>query len=131
MGQDTDLVSAAKWRGRQLESSDGAVVGKVEAVLYDFVSSKPIWVGVSSGPFGVHTALVPVRDTSAEGDRLRAVYSKAVIEEQPPLDVGEAFDSLTGEHKLYDYFGVPFDEHSDVRVLHRDTELPGLERTTE
>lgn len=129
--QDTELRRVARWRGRQLVASDGAMLGKVEAVLYDFVSGKPVWIGVGSGPFGLRTVLVPVDRTVEDGEVLRTEDPKALIEEQPPVDVGEGFDSLSGEDDLHEYFSVPFDEHSDIRVLRRGSDLPGLEDVEE
>jgi hypothetical protein len=117
------LPELAAWRGRLLTSADGARVGEIEEVYYDFLSGRPVWIGVGGGgPLGVRTLLVPA------GDHLGVDYPKSIIEDQPAADAGESFGSTSDARALYAYFGLPFDDAIDLRVLRRHDDLPGLER---
>jgi hypothetical protein len=48
--------------------------------------------------------------------------------DQPHIDVGEGFASLTDEEHVYRYFGLPFDEVRDIRVLRAGQPIPGMQR---
>jgi hypothetical protein len=125
--QRWDLSSLSAYRGREIVSSDGHRLGSLTKIVYDYVDQEPVWLGVGSG---LHTYLAPASAASGEQEHLRLCFSRATITREPPVDIGEGFDSLTAEHGLYDYFGIPFNELRDVRVLHAGEALPGLLRVT-
>jgi len=125
--QHWDLRSLGGYRGKNVLSSDGFKLGTMTKIVYDYVSQDPVWLGIGSG---IRTFLAPAFGAHEENDHLRLAYSKARIAGEPPVDIGEGFDSLTGEHKLYEYFGIPFDELRDVRVLQCGDAYPGLLRVT-
>jgi hypothetical protein len=61
-------------------------------------------------------------------NRLVANQTKERVLAQPHVDVGEGFASLTEEERIYRYFGLPFDELRDIRVLREGQPLPGTQR---
>jgi hypothetical protein len=126
--QQWDLRSLGGFRGKPVVSADGFRLGILTNIVYDYVSQDPVWLGIGSG---IRTFLAPAFAASEENDHHRVGYSKARIAGEPPVDIGEGFDSLTDEHNLYNYFGIPFDELRDVRVLHGGDEYPGLIRVTQ
>jgi hypothetical protein len=121
------LTELSAYRGRAVISADGYKLGTLAKIVYDYKDGQPLWLGVGAG---VHTYLVPASAASGEQDHLRLGYARATILNEPVVDIGEGFDSLAGEHNLYDYFGITFDELRDVRVLHQRDALPGLMRVT-
>jgi len=127
---DWSLEQLAEWRGKDVVSADGVKVGEVKDIVYDYVSGEPVWIGIGSGFLGIKTLLVPAAGAIRDGgDHLCVSYPREVIVNQPDFDLGEGFDYITEEHQIYRYFGVPFDETVDLRVLRDGEDLPGLEST--
>ena len=122
------LEQLAVWRQRDAVSSDGAKLGEVKAIYYDYLTGEPVWIAAGSGLLGIRTLLVPAASASPEGEHLRVSYTKDVVEGQPDADIGEGFDYTSEEHELYNYFEIPFDEKTDLRALHPGDEIPGRER---
>lgn len=120
------LSLAATWRGSNLWSSDGQMKGRVVAVLYEYRTRAPLWLGVSAGPFGVRTLLVPIASVYVEGSHLRTTHSSLELNGQPHVDVGEGLDSLIDQRDIFAYFGLEGPEDADMRVLHIGQDLPGL-----
>src|SRR4051812_13415923 len=127
MIEQWSLAQIGRWRGHHARSSDGVELGKVEEIIYDYVSGDPIWLGISAPPMGFRTLLAPVSGATVDGEHLRLPYTASTIADQPPVDVGAGWDSLSDEHAIYGYFAVPFDKNGDVRVLHPGEYLPGTE----
>jgi hypothetical protein len=120
------LRELAEWRGRGLHCQDG-YLGDVHEVLYDYVSLEPEWLGLPSRPVPFRTLLVPAAEARVTGDHLIVPMSRDRVLGQPHIDVGQGFASLTDEEQIYNYFGLPFLEVRDVRVLRSGQELPGIE----
>jgi hypothetical protein len=120
------LRELAGWRGRGLHCQDG-YLGDVHEVLYDYVSLEPEWLGLPSRPVPFRTLLVPAAEARVTGDHLSVPMSRDRVLGQPHIDVGQGFASLTDEEQIYNYFGLPFLEVRDVRVLRSGQELPGME----
>jgi hypothetical protein len=128
--QGWDLATLASWRGRDVVAEDGAKLGSLEALVYDYKTGEPLWLGIGGGLFHPHLLLAPAASSTAEGDTLRVALPKDRIVDEPPIEVGEGWNHDEGARMLYEYFGLdwPHAESDDVRVLHRHTELPGRER---
>jgi hypothetical protein len=120
------LRELAGWRGRGLHCQDG-YLADVHEVLYDYVSLEPEWLGLPSRPVPFRTLLVPAAEARVTGDHLSVPMSRDRVLGQPHIDVGQGFASLTDEEQIYNYFGLPFLEVRDVRVLRSGQELPGME----
>jgi hypothetical protein len=121
------LQTLAPLRGSDLSCSDG-VVGRITEILYDYATLEPVWLGVASHPLPFRTLLVPAQSARYEEGHLTVPLERDRIYRQPHVDIGEGIPSITDEHRVYDYFGVPYQEVRDTRVLHLTDEVPGSER---
>jgi hypothetical protein len=126
-GESLSLEQMAAWRGSPLYAMDG-VVGDVQAVLYDYVSREPVWLGVASRPLPFRTLLVPAATAHLVDGFLVVQLDKQRVLDQPHVDIGEGFASLTDEEHMYRYFGLPFEDIRDIRVLHEGQPIPGRQR---
>ncbi|HWC31163.1 MAG TPA: PRC-barrel domain-containing protein [Dehalococcoidia bacterium] len=130
MSDEWSLADLADLRGCKVIAVNGAGVGELEEIIYDFASERPVWLGVAPAQgFALKTVLVPVAGSREQEGRLRVAFSADQIREQPPADIGRGFDSATDQRRLYEYFAVPFDESREVRVLGLDDDIPGQEVT--
>jgi hypothetical protein len=121
------LQQFAQRQGQKLECIDGDV-GRMQEVLYDYLTGTPLWVGVFAHAYSVRPLLVPARAVQSADGRLWTRLSKQQVLDQPPINLGEGFCSLSEEEAICRYFGLPFDDIRDTRVLRRNQEFPGLER---
>jgi len=128
MEHQWSLNNLATWRGKDVVTADGAKLGHLESIVYDYKTQIPVWLGVGTGPLGAHLILVPAVAAAADGDRIHLDLTKERVMQQPPIEIGEGWSYGEDALDLYRYFDLPFNEGDDVRVLHRHTELPGLER---
>jgi hypothetical protein len=110
-----------------LYGQDG-LVGDLREVLYDYVSGEPVWLGVAARPLPFRTLLLPAQVARVIDASLVVPLTRNRVLDQPHIDVGEGFASLTDEEHVYRYFGLPFDEVRDIRVLRRGQPIPGTQR---
>jgi hypothetical protein len=122
------LSNLASWRGKNVVAADGARVGHLESIVYDYKTVEPVWLGVGTGPLGAHIVLAPAKAAAADGDRIFLELTRDTLMNEPPVEIGEGWSYGEDALLLYDYFGVTYNEEHDIRVLHRHTELPGQER---
>jgi hypothetical protein len=113
--------------GDPVYAQDG-VLGDLREVLYDYVSGEPVWLGVASRPLPFRTLLLPAQPARVVDGNLVAPLTRDRVLDQPHIDVGEGFASLTDEEHVYRYFGLPFDEVRDIRVLRAGQPIPGMQR---
>jgi fermentation-respiration switch protein FrsA (DUF1100 family) len=113
--------------GGPLYGQDG-FLGDLREVLYDYVSGEPVWLGVASRPLPFRTLLLPAQVARVIDASLVVPLTRNRVLDQPHIDVGEGFASLTDEEHVYRYFGLPFDEVRDIRVLRRGQPIPGTQR---
>jgi hypothetical protein len=125
--QPLTLEGLAAWRGAPLYGLDG-VLGDLHEVLHDYISGEPVWLGVASRPLPFRTLLVPAQAARVLNSRLVVPLTKQRVLGQPHIDIGEGFASLTDEEHIYRYFGLPFEELRDIRVLREGQPLPGTQR---
>ncbi len=80
--------------GYELQDASGASVGKIEDTVYDAVSNVLKYV-IANG----HTVLADRIEVDAENRRVRAPYSKSLIESSPrPEDPSGEFDQALRAH---------------------------------
>ncbi len=72
--------------GLEVLDSQGAKVGKVEAIYLDVENGKPEWAAVKTGMFGGHATLVPLVDASATESEMTVPYTKDTIKNAPHHD---------------------------------------------
>jgi len=122
-----NLKALAAWRRTDLYCSDGRI-GQIEEIVYDYMTQQPLWFGIESHPLPFRTLLAPVSAAWIIDGRLITNLTRERVLAQPPALIGEGFSSLTDEEHLYEYYGLPFSELRDVRVLRAGEPLPGSER---
>jgi hypothetical protein len=120
-----DLAGLAEWLGSPVLCADGREAGRVSGILYDYVTGEPVWIELGSSPLRPRVLLAPAARAFPEGGRLRLAYTFETLHDQPHADVGAGFVSLIEEQKLHEYFGLPFREVCDLRVLHAGDPQPG------
>ncbi|MEU1055942.1 PRC and DUF2382 domain-containing protein [Streptomyces sp. NPDC005876] len=99
---------------------DGNKIGEASHVFFDDVTGRPEWVSVKTGMFGSNESFVPIRDASLVEDHLEVPYRKDQVKGAPNVDIDAGGHlSATEEHRLYDYYGINWDN-----VL-SDAETPG------
>src|SRR5438132_156643 len=113
------LRELATTRGREVVSNEGGAVGRVSAIIYDYISGEPVWIGIGSVVEPkFRTLLVPARSATGAGQALRVAFSNGQIEGQPHADLGAGFDSLSDTGDLYQYFDMGPLMGRELRVLH-------------
>jgi uncharacterized protein (TIGR02271 family) len=91
--------------GAEVRGSDGAKLGKVDAVYYDNDTDQPEWVSVKSGLFGGHVSLVPLNQGNWDGNALTVPFDKDMIKGAPHHDPDAAL-SPQDEDDLYRHYGM-------------------------
>ncbi|MFE9812702.1 PRC-barrel domain-containing protein [Streptomyces sp. NPDC005227] len=89
----------------------GKKIGDTKHVFLDDASDQPEWISVKTGLFGTNESFVPLREAVLVEDHLEVPYTKATVKDAPhvDLDAGEAL-SADEEHRLYQYYGIAWDE---------------------
>jgi stress response protein YsnF len=91
--------------------TDGNKIGEAKHIFYDDVTGQPDWVTVKTGWFGSHESFVPIHDASMVGDHLEVPYDKTKVKDAPHVDVDAGGHlSEQEEHRLYDYYGIDWDD---------------------
>ncbi|WP_406380338.1 PRC and DUF2382 domain-containing protein [Streptomyces sp. NBC_00197] len=91
--------------------ADGSKVGDAKNVFYDDATGRPEWVTVKAGLFGTNESFVPMRDARMVEDHLEVSVAKDRIKNAPNVDVdGGGHLSEDEEHRLYDHYGIQWDE---------------------
>jgi uncharacterized protein YrrD len=58
--QMPQVTEAYEWRGRNVVSSDGDKIGKLEEIYLDTDTGRPEWATVTTGLFGAQHTFVPL-----------------------------------------------------------------------
>jgi stress response protein YsnF len=89
----------------------GAKIGEAKHVFLDDATGRPEWVSVKTGLFGSSETFVPIRDASVVEDHLEVPYTKDKVKDAPDVVVDSGGHlSREEEHRLYEYYGVKWDE---------------------
>ncbi|MFD7713409.1 PRC and DUF2382 domain-containing protein [Streptomyces sp. NPDC059786] len=91
--------------------AQGKKVGDAKHVFFDDATGRPEWVTVKTGLFGTHESFVPIREASLVEDHVEVPYPKDKIKDAPNVDVDNGGHlSEDEEHRLYDYYGIDWDQ---------------------
>ena len=101
----TNISDPNSLTGAPVHGSDGAKLGKVEAVYLDNDTEAPEWVAVKSGLFGSHVSIVPLSQGSWDGNALTVPFDKDAIQAAPHHDPDAAL-SPQDEDDLYRHYGL-------------------------
>ncbi len=109
----TEITEAYEWPGRTLVDTDGEKIGKVEEIYADGESNKPDWALVHTGLFGTKSHFVPLAGAEPTGEDVRVQVSKSQVKDAPSID-GDGQLSEQEEARLFEHYGVPYDESGTV-----------------
>ena len=104
-----EATEVLEWRGRTAVDSDGDKLGTIEEIYLDAETERPEWALVKLGAFGGKSAFVPLEGATADGDQVRAPFSKQQIEDAPKMDADGQL-SQEDEAALYAHYGIDYDE---------------------
>ncbi len=105
--------------GATVHGSDGAKLGKVDAVYFDNDTGQPEWVAVASGLFGGHVSLVPLGQGNWDGNALTVPFDKQMIQAAPHHDP-DAGLSRADEDDLYRHYGMTTGQQFTASDRRRD-----------
>jgi uncharacterized protein (TIGR02271 family) len=95
------------WRGRDLASSDGSKLGRIEEIYLDTDTNEPEWALIHTGLFGTKQTFVPLREASPGDDQLRVPYEKSQVKDAPSIDPDGQL-SQDEESQLYRHYGLDY-----------------------
>ncbi|WP_369250441.1 PRC-barrel domain-containing protein [Streptomyces sp. R41] len=94
-----------------VHDAEGNKIGDVKHVFLDEVTGQPEWVSVKTGLFGTSESFVPIREATMVEDHLEVPYAKDTVKDAPNVDVDAgAHLSEDEEHRLYEHYGIAWDE---------------------
>ena len=100
-------TDVADWRGRDLATTDGDKLGRIEEIYLDTDSGEPEWALINTGLFGTKQTFVPLRDARQDDDQLRVPYDKSQVKDAPSIEPdGEM--SQSEEADLYRHYGLDY-----------------------
>jgi uncharacterized protein (TIGR02271 family) len=97
------------WRGRELASSDGSKLGRIEEIYLDTETNEPEFALIHTGLFGTKQTFVPLRDASPAGDQLQVPYDKSQVKDAPSIEPDGKM-SQSEEAELYRHYGLGYSE---------------------
>ena len=104
----TDTSNINQYVGMTLYSSDDEKIGRIGQVYLDDTSSRPEFVTVNTGLFGMNESFVPCDAITVTGDRAVVSHSKDKVKDAPNVDLdGDHLDE-SQERELYSYYGVDY-----------------------
>jgi uncharacterized protein (TIGR02271 family) len=115
----TNISDPNALTGAPVHGSDGAKLGKVEAVYLDNDTEAPEWVAVKSGLFGSHVSIVPLSRGSWDGNALTVPFDKDAIQAAPHHDPDVAL-SPADEEDLHRHYGITGTQQSTASEGRRD-----------
>ncbi|MGW3820204.1 PRC-barrel domain-containing protein [Streptomyces sp. NPDC005046] len=109
---------------------DGDKIGDTKHVFLDDATGEPEWVSVKTGLFGTNESFVPTREAAMVEDHLEVPYAKATVKDAPNVDVDAGgFLSVDEEHRLYEHYGIAWDEGQGWQQVADQPDQGGRART--
>ncbi|MEV8070167.1 PRC and DUF2382 domain-containing protein [Streptomyces sp. NPDC085995] len=114
-----------------VHDGDGNKIGEAKHVYLDDVTGLPEFVTVKTGLFGTHETFVPTREASVVRDHIQVPYRKDKVKGAPHIDVDAGGHlSETEEHRLYDYYGLDWNDARRGRMTPGTAGTSGTDTTT-
>ena len=99
------VTEAYEWRGRNVVTSDGDKIGRLEEIYLDTDSGEPEWATVATGLFGAQQTFVPLVDVDHRRGEVVVPYSKDQVKNAPSVDPDGQL-SREEENRLYEHYGI-------------------------
>ena len=108
MEEAMTVEALAASRGALVVSSDGAVVGDLEAIYYDDATDTPEWIGIGTGFIATKRLLAPVEGARVTDRGLELPFPADLIKNAPEAD-GDRIEVET-ERALAAHYGIEWRE---------------------
>ncbi|MEU3184125.1 PRC and DUF2382 domain-containing protein [Streptomyces sp. NPDC006923] len=105
MSADGVFDNPNELNGLAVYDRDGEKIGNVGHVYVDDRTSRPEWVTVKTGLFGMKESLVPLAGARRLGEDLHVPYTKETVKDAPRLDADEHLEP-SQEKQLYQHYGI-------------------------
>ncbi|WP_416069825.1 DUF2382 domain-containing protein [Streptomyces sp. AK02-01A] len=105
MSADGVFDNPNELNGLTVYDRDGEKIGNVGHVYVDDRTSRPEWVTVKTGLFGMKESLVPLAGARRLGEDLHVPYTKDTVKGAPRLDADEHLEP-SQEKQLYQHYGI-------------------------
>ncbi|WP_262496097.1 PRC and DUF2382 domain-containing protein [Nonomuraea sp. SYSU D8015] len=90
--------------------TNGNKIGEVKHVFLDDATSRPEWLCIKTGLFGMRETFVPIRDAEFVSDHVEVPYDKDRVKDAPNVDVDAGGHlSAEEERELYRYYGMDWE----------------------
>ena len=99
------VTEAYEWRGRNVVTSDGDKIGKLEEIYLDTDSGEPEWATVATGLFGAQHTFVPLAEVDHRRGEVVVPYNKDQVKDAPSVDPDGQL-SHEEENRLYEHYGI-------------------------
>jgi len=101
----SQVTEAYEWRGRNVVTSDGDKIGRLEEIYLDTDSGEPEWATVATGLFGAQQTFVPLVDVDHRRGEVVVPYSKDQVKHAPSVDPDGQL-AHEEESRLYEHYGI-------------------------
>ncbi|MFF3420978.1 PRC-barrel domain-containing protein [Streptomyces sp. NPDC002698] len=116
--------------GHPVYDVDGNKIGDTKHVFLDDATGEPEWVSIKTGLFGTSESFVPTREATMVDDHLEVSYAKATVKDAPHVDVDAGgFLTVDEEHRLYEHYGIAWDEGRGWQQVANPSDQEGRART--
>ena len=99
------------WIGRDAYDRNGDKVGKITAIYYDDQTSRPEWVAVRTGLFGLNVTFAPISGSRPQGDDVKLAFDKDTIKDAPNCE-DDGHLSEEEERRLFAHYQFDWDSSS-------------------
>jgi uncharacterized protein (TIGR02271 family) len=124
------VTETYEWRGRNVVSSDGDKIGKLEEIYLDSQTGQPEWATVTTGLLGTQQTFVPLAQADSQNDEVVVPYSKGQVKEAPSIDPDGELSSEE-EARLYQHYDVDQGDGADPGDVSGPTTDDAMTRSEE
>jgi uncharacterized protein (TIGR02271 family) len=117
------VTEAYEWRGRNVVTSDGDKIGRLEEIYLDTETGQPEWATVATGLFGAQLTFVPLVEVDHQRGEVVVPYSKGQVKDAPSVDPDGQL-SHEEEARLYSHYGIGPSEPGAEEPAGRDVSGP-------
>jgi hypothetical protein len=111
----SELRDYGAWPGREVNSSDGGPLGRVDAIFLDEATGAPEWVLVRLDDDG-GAAFVPLSGATVEASAITVDQGRDRIVAAPRPETGQTL-SVADERRLYEHYGLAYSESESPTIL--------------
>jgi sporulation protein YlmC with PRC-barrel domain len=103
------VTEAYEWRGRNVVTSDGDKIGRLEEIYLDTDTGQPQWATVRTGLFGAQHSFVPLAQVDHRRGEVVVPYTRDHVRDAPSINP-EGQLSHDEEDRLYSHYSLGSEE---------------------